>query len=267
MRICYVNDNALHFTMREMRAIFTNPRVWVIIAVVALVLGLAGPFGTYELPIGARLAYWGVTVILTFLAGDFVITLVSAALWRRLNKWALLPIAGLAGAVPVTLIVIGINMLAFGPRFAAIDLLPLFLYCLAITTAVTLVFYVIEPRGPDGELLVTGDRADNPKAPPLLERLPVHKRGTLIRLSVQDHYVEIETDRGRELVLMRLADAMKETDGSEGLQIHRSHWVALAGVREVRRVSGKVMVQTVSGGELPVSRTYLPGLKQAGLIR
>lgn len=32
---------------------------------------------------------------------------------------------------------------------------------------------------------------------PLLERLPPQKRGELLRLSVQDHYTEIVTTRGR----------------------------------------------------------------------
>ena len=261
-----MSNQALHFTLREMRATFTNPRVWLIVVVIAVVLGLAGPFGTYDLPVGARLAYWLITVATTFAIGDFAITFIRAALWR-LNKWFLLPIAGIIGAVPVTAIVTGLNILAFEPNFGAIDLLPLFIYCVAITTGVTLILYVLEPRGSQGDLLAADGQAKKTEHPPLLDRLPVHKRGRLVRLSVLDHYVEIETEMGAELVLMRLSDAMKETAGAGGLQIHRSHWIALDGVREVRRVDGKLLVHTVSGGKLPVSRTYLPALKQAGLLK
>ena len=45
------------------------------------------------------------------------------------------------------------------------------------------------------------------------------------------NYVEVWTERGTHLVLMRLSDAIRETAGENGLQIHRSHWVALGAVK------------------------------------
>jgi DNA-binding LytR/AlgR family response regulator len=60
-------------------------------------------------------------------------------------------------------------------------------------------------------------------SPPILNRVPVQRRGRLIALSVSDHYVEVLTDGGRSLVLMRLSDAIAETGPVKGLQIHRSH--------------------------------------------
>ena len=102
--------------------------------------------------------------------------------------------------------------------------------------------------------------------PPILLRIPAHLRGKLLSLSVQDHYVEIVTSRGKHLALMQLGDAIKETSGIEGMQIHRSHWVAISGIKSVRKANGKAIVRTLSGKELPVSRTYLPALVDAGLL-
>ena len=68
------------------------------------------------------------------------------------------------------------------------------------------------------------------------------------------------------MLLMRLGDAMAETDNVPGVQIHRSHWVALDGVSAVKRQSGKVMVETRAGDYLPVSRSFMSAAKSAGLI-
>ncbi|MCB1397271.1 MAG: LytTR family transcriptional regulator, partial [Rhodobacteraceae bacterium] len=85
-------------------------------------------------------------------------------------------------------------------------------------------------------------------------------------LSVQDHYVEVVTTRGRELLLMRLSDAIAETEGCAGLQVHRSHWVALDQVQAAHRDGARAVLTLSDGREIPVSRTYVPAAKEAGLL-
>ena len=107
-----------------------------------------------------------------------------------------------------------------------------------------------------------------PPAPgpaPILERVPLPQRGRLLALSVEDHYVDIITDRGKTLVLMRLADAMRETGDMPGLQIHRSHWVARDAVARAHRSDGKLVLELTNGLRLPVSRGYLAQVREAGL--
>jgi DNA-binding LytR/AlgR family response regulator len=94
---------------------------------------------------------------------------------------------------------------------------------------------------------------------------PLRQRGKLLALIVEDHYVDIVTDRGKALVLMRLADAMREAGTVAGLQIHRSHWVALDAVVKAHRSDGKLILELSNGLRLPVSRGYLPAVKEAGL--
>ena len=105
-----------------------------------------------------------------------------------------------------------------------------------------------------------------PAPPRLLTRLPLAKRGPLLSLSVQDHYVEVVTTRGRELLLMRLSDAIAETEGCAGLQVHRSHWVALDQVQAAHRDGARAVLTLSDGREIPVSRTYVPAAKEAGLL-
>ena len=92
------------------------------------------------------------------------------------------------------------------------------------------------------------------------------QRGTLVSLSVTDHYVEVATSKGRALVLIRLSDAIKETSPTAGLRIHRSHWVALEAVVRVLRLDGRLVVELKDGRRLPVSRSYAGDLRAAGLM-
>lgn len=82
---------------------------------------------------------------------------------------------------------------------------------------------------------------------------------------MQDHYVEIRTDKGGALVLMRLADAIAETEGVAGLQIHRSHWIAIGQVAQSVRLGGRLMLKMKDGTMLPVSRSYIEEVRAAGL--
>jgi DNA-binding LytR/AlgR family response regulator len=96
----------------------------------------------------------------------------------------------------------------------------------------------------------------------ILNRLKPENRGPLLRLSVQDHYTEVVTGRGRELVLLRFADALKETAATPGLRVHRSHWVADAHVESLKRDNGRLLILTRDGTEIPVSRSYAEDVRR-----
>jgi DNA-binding LytR/AlgR family response regulator len=97
------------------------------------------------------------------------------------------------------------------------------------------------------------------------DRLPMKMRGATIRaVQAEDHYLRIHTDRGSDLILMRLSDALEELEGLEGAQTHRSWWVAREAVRDVSRGDGRATL-TLEGGVLaPVSRRYAKALRDAG---
>src|SRR5690606_35602655 len=102
-----------------------------------------------------------------------------------------------------------------------------------------------------------------PAEPALLDRLPRPQRGRLIHLAVSDHYVDVTTDKGTSLVLMRLADAIRETAPIAGMQVHRSHWVALDAVTRGTRQKGKPVLELENGARVPVSRTYIEAARAA----
>ncbi|MCA8900350.1 MAG: LytTR family transcriptional regulator [Hyphomonas sp.] len=99
--------------------------------------------------------------------------------------------------------------------------------------------------------------------PLFLDKLPVHKQGDVWALSSELHYVRVYTSRGHDLVLMRLSDAIRQCDGIEGVQVHRSHWVAQDGVDAVETIDGRMQVRLRNDVTLPVSRSYSGAVRNA----
>jgi hypothetical protein len=244
----FVNNAAFPFAMRQMRQSFQHPRLLAGLAGLALILGLSGPFDTlnhYSLPL--RLAYWALLVPLTFAAGRFGSALAAHPLARLPRALRILGrglVSGLAVCTALQLVCLGLGQGSVGPE----TLLAVLTICLVIETL--------------GDLMQTANPQPDP--PAILSRLPLEKRGALVALCVQDHYVEVITTKGRAMILMRLSDAIRETAPQRGLQIHRSTWVALDQVAEVSLKTAEVL--THSGERLAVARQRLGDLAKAGLL-
>ena len=272
----YVSREPMHFTLRKMQALLTEPRFWGAVLTVSVVLGVAGPFGTFAyLGLLPRFAYWFAISLLTFLAGYATVVPTLRLLpdrpgWRPLR----IIVAGFVAAVPVTAIIVAFNAALFVETDAATgDVLRLYVNCGLIAAAVTFLSTLIGEREAPEQPAPEVPAAAAPPAqatiattprPKLLDRLPPQLRGRLVRLAMQDHYVEVFTDKGSTLVLMRLADAIEETAPVEGLQVHRSHWVAADAVAGTKREDGKLHVKLADGALLPVSRSHLGAVRSRG---
>lgn len=261
----FVNDTLVQSTLRELRETYADGRVLVVIALVGVVAGLTGPFNTYsELGAPLRLLYWLLVAALTYAVGLVGGRLLAG--WLVPGKrplWLHVPVMAVGGAIPVTLAVLGLNALfGLSGLFDGWAALALLAYCFCIALVVIALL--------DGLLApMLRDRAapaPNPASPPILDRLPHDLRAPLTHMSASDHYVEVFTSKGSALVLIRLSDAMRETGGTRGFQVHRSHWVARDAIKGLRRVEGRPVIELVSGARLPVSRSFLAPLK-AGMAR
>nr|WP_239029977.1 LytTR family DNA-binding domain-containing protein [Nereida sp. MMG025] len=104
-------------------------------------------------------------------------------------------------------------------------------------------------------------------APPAIHaRLPYDKRGDLISISSEDHYIRICTTKGEEMILLRLSDAVREVGDTAGLQVHRSHWIATDHVRMVHKLKDRAEITLSNDRVIPVSRRYLQAVAAAGLF-
>ncbi len=80
---------------------------------------------------------------------------------------------------------------------------------------------------------------------------------------MEDHYVRVHTVLGSALVLMRLRDAMVLVAEVEGMQVHRSWWVARGAVEDVLRDGRNLRLKLPRGIEAPVARANIAVLRDA----
>lgn len=245
--------------LREWRAHMTHPARAAGLLGLSVILTVAGPFDTDTLlPPLWRFGYWVVLVFVTYslgyaangwataLAGD------GAPLFKR---------AGL-GAILTSLLVFAfvyvLNGFVLGHWATGMSFWAGLFNVSVIASIIAVVFHMLDetPQTPD---------YSRPSAA-LLDRLPLDKRGDLVSLWVQDHYVEVHTTKGSHLVLMRLTDAIRETEPVPGLQVHRSHWVALDQITAARRKGDGAILSLSHGPDTPVSRSNLQKVKEAGLL-
>lgn len=236
-------------------------RVLAAAALVAILLALSGGFGSDELTIAPRIAYW---MGLSFIG---VAVGMSAQRWLVPRAWMderPLAAGGLTAiciAVPMSVIVATQRVWISHQAFRASDLARVFPTTLAITLAMTALAFLVRRRGP------VETHAANAGEPPakFLARLPPKLEGArLWAVEAQDHYLRLHTSKGEDLILMRLGDAVAELEGIEGARTHRSWWVAREAVTGAVRAEGRATLTLIGGARVPVSRGYARALREAG---
>ncbi|MEJ6708886.1 MAG: LytTR family DNA-binding domain-containing protein [Amylibacter sp.] len=174
-------------------------------------------------------------------------------------------IDGVSGALAgpfVTVIVYAINTMTFTQSDSAISapsIFALLIYCTAIAIAVFILIGLLQGSRQVGQDIRS-------MAPPILDRLPFEKRASLASLQAQDHYVRVATTKGRELLLMRIADAINEVGDTIGFQTHRAYWVAQDQISKSKQLGEWGLLTLHDGSEIPVSRKYLQNLKSGGFL-
>jgi len=229
-------------------------------AIAALFLSFSGAFGTDGAPVVLRLAYWAGLMIGGSAIGAITISLIQRFEILETRPWlqGLLIVAIITG--PIDLMVFYASTMTFPTPSETLTPLTYLPQVLIITIAMTALNYATEQRqqsttSPEG-------RTETVR---FLDRFPAKLKGaTLLAVEAEDHYLRLHTDRGSDLILMRLADAIVELEGIEGARTHRSWWVAKAGIVEAARGDGRATLTLKDGTRVPVSRSYAAGLRDAG---
>jgi DNA-binding LytR/AlgR family response regulator len=99
-----------------------------------------------------------------------------------------------------------------------------------------------------------------------LKRIPKGIAGDLLSLRTEDHYLRIHTTAGSDLILFRLKDALAELGPADGLQVHRSYWVARDAIEAIERQGRKTILVLKNGQHVPVSASFLPAVRDAGWL-
>lgn len=219
-------------------------------------------------PVGGRGSPWPWLVLAGALAGA-VLAPVSLALEHAFGMVDIDrdPAAGLLGAlwhewsqvVPITallwpvmnLLVVWRQSPAGAPRAAAPTVPPSGLHA--------------QPPGPDPAL----PGSEDAPPPSFLDRLPAALGRDVVWLQAQEHYLSVTTTQGRHLLLQALAPAVDDLArlGVDGMQTHRSTWVAWAHVLRLDTRARSPAVVLRDGTQVALGRRRLPQVVAAWTSR
>jgi hypothetical protein len=233
-------------------------------------LGVIGAFGTFtSAPLPARVASW----VIMLWAGTLIfppLSTVAIVLGRRwaVPIWISLPLAVLAGSLPMAAFARLATRTFIHPG-ARMDWLETCFQTMIIALPMVAAYVAVQalidrtqaPAAPS-------PAADTTPAPdpPLLARLPARLGRDLLCLQMEDHYVRAHTALGSDLMLMRMRDAVDLLEGLDGLQVHRSWWVAAKAVERHAAGDRKVTLVLRNGLEVPVARSAVAAVKAAGWL-
>lgn len=261
-----MENTVTQLTIREMKQQAASSRFWAGLLGVVCILTVSAPFDTAsQFNIIQRFFYWGGIAVSTYFCAIFVLHVVLRKL-KQVGKSELFAriMASLVSAFTVVIVVFFINTIVVGvDEFHWRTLLFLGINCFLISLAVTTIFFLVNDTL--HKVSVTAKEGQElPKTvSPFYQRLPKSLGTDVISLQAQDHYIDVKTTLGNELILIRLSDAIKELGEDTGIQVHRSWWVMTEHVVEQKRIENKPHLVLSDGSLVPVSRTYSANVKAA----
>jgi DNA-binding LytR/AlgR family response regulator len=263
----FANVRSMQFTQRQ-RPFLGKWRPFLVAIPLGLLLGVAGPFGSYPaFPTATRYAFWlGLTAagVVAALAADAVLPV------TRLRAGAIrIGAVALVSALPMTFVVAWTMSLVQPGRFFTPQQLPALFACVAAVQL--LVVYATTASAP-APWPAPDDAQSSGRAPALpepvaeaipaafpsalLSRLPPGIGSDIIALETEDHYLRVHAVGGSALILMRMADAVALIAPQLGAQVHRRWWVAQAAVAGVRTEGQKLSLRLIDNKLVPVGRTF-----------
>ena len=255
-----------------------------VMTAIGVFLALLSPFGSVHVPLAVRLVSW---IGFAWLGYCFFRPMEALVDWSAraldLPRWGLRIAGCLIASVPMTSAVMAIGSLPDTLTWPGLDVaMGTYFSVLVIGGAVTVLMNLIAARSEDAVPLPVQPLASSappaasapvqpapaavpvtPPAHPLIDQLPPELGSTIIALEMEDHYVRVHTALGSGLLLMRMRDAAALLGEQEGMQVHRSWWVARAAVEDVLRDGRNIRLKLARGIEAPVARAKVTELRDA----
>jgi len=232
---------------------------FVLSTALGVVLGVIGPFGSYQGGgLGVRVLYWTASLWAGWLLFRVALPVVArSAVRRRWPWWAWAPAAVVVLAIPAAFVgrLLAQAVWPGVGRIGAVEWYGQFLAISALANG--LIFWRVLAGQPEAPAPDSADPRD--RLPPALGR-------EVLCLRMEDHYVRVHTPRGSALVLMSLGQAIAGLTDIEGLQTHRSWWVARRAVEGVVEDGRNLRLQLSGGLEAPISRARVGELRARGWL-
>jgi LytTr DNA-binding domain len=224
-----------------------------------VLLGVAGPFGSYLNAVPLRIFdYVAMMLAGTVLAGFLIPLQLRAGLKLRLPRLFVLAVSIATTALPISALSAMVARSlwpAHVENFGAADWY--FQALLVEASAVGLWLLLETARNAWGAATPAGPKPIASAA---------REGGNAICLQMEDNYVRIHRDSGSSLELMPLHEAIKRYGQAEGLQVHRSWWVAAAAVDGAERDRRNWRLRLANGLHVPVARNRIAAVRAKGWI-
>lgn len=236
---------------------------------VGAVLGVIGPFGSFFNDVLiVRVAYWASVFLVCGLAFGLVFRLLAPrAHGAGVPAWAWVPAMALVVAIPLAGVTRAMAAVLWPAIRQSVGPIEWYGQTVLVSLAYAALYGVLRSRAaPAAAPADALGGSLKPGAPRILHRLPPRLGQDLLCLSMEDHYVRLHTTCGSALVLMSLSQALEEVGGLEGLQVHRSWWVARKAVEGVVEDGRNLRIRLTGGIEAPVSRASVARLRAAGWL-
>lgn len=221
-----------------------------------VILGVFGPFGSFfNGNVMLRVFSWTVNLVAgTLILGSLVPFIFRLCLRLKWGRTAGLVIGLLLATVPVALF-----SSAFGYwlwPYAVDRVRPEDWYAQALMVEAVMagLWFLISLAG-------RAPRTDAAVETPLIDL-----REPVLCLQMEDHYVRVHRPSGSRLELMPLRDAIARYGTRDGLQVHRSWWVATSAVDGAARDVRNWRLKLSNGLEVPVARNRIAEVRAQGWI-
>ena len=236
-------------------------RVLSFTAVMGVLLGVLGPYGSYlNGGVVPRTLYWvGMTQLGTVMIGVQVPLLFRLAAWIGLPRLFSLVAAILLASVPIAAVSAVICRAVWGGIVARLTWIDWYSQA-ALTSAIIIGLWILL------EFAIEARRKSEiaPSAQPAPRM--AEPSGPVLCLQMEDHYVRIHRRSGSTLELLPLHEAIGRFGGADGLQVHRSWWVSAQAVTGAERDARNWRLRLTNGLTVPVARNRVTEARTRGWI-
>jgi LytTr DNA-binding domain len=224
-------------------------------AIMGVLLGVLGPFGSYLNPMPLRILDQLVMNISGTLIAGVMIPL-QLGLGRRygLPLPFCLTIAIVITAIPIAALSALVSSLIWPWNLVHYNVSNWYFEALLMLASLLTLWVILEAA-----------RSGWRKAPPAPTDAP-SAVGLVLCLQTEDNYVRVHRTRGSSLELMPLHEAIRRYVNADGLQVHRGWWVSSAAVAGVERDGRKWRLRLTNGLRAPVARNRVAEVRARGWI-
>jgi hypothetical protein len=254
--------------------------LWVGFALV-LIFSALEPAGTEGAGLLRGVVIWAIQIglLLPLLIGLHILLQINNS-FNELNPWIKLTLSGLLGSILFVPLGLGIDYIFSLDDWSSFNsqneiwalvweeflgvVFPVTFTWVAINAPriLRLSFRETEIYHPEGSGALNGGDAATP-LPEFFALIPKEIGTDFVYLKAELHYVRVVTTAGEKLVLYNLKDAIADLESTvEGIQTHRSYWVAGRQVSKIITEEGKKFILAADGKKIPVSRRKASEVKE-----